>query len=137
MSLPWYSDGLAFECTQCGNCCTGGPGYVWVDDAEIQAIAEHLQEPVGAVRLLHTRSGPRGTSLTEHLNGDCSFLDPDTRACRIYPVRPRQCRTWPFWRSNVATPADWQRTCEVCPGAGQGPLTPLAEIERRVAEIDL
>ena len=23
---PWYADGLAFTCTQCGNCCTGGPG---------------------------------------------------------------------------------------------------------------
>ena len=29
--------GLRFECTQCGDCCTGAPGYVWVNKAEISA----------------------------------------------------------------------------------------------------
>ena len=28
-SGPWYADGLSFECTMCGNCCTGPPGAVW------------------------------------------------------------------------------------------------------------
>ena len=28
----WYSEGLRFECTQCGACCSGEPGYVWVDE---------------------------------------------------------------------------------------------------------
>ena len=26
----WYADGLRFTCTQCGNCCTGQPGFVWI-----------------------------------------------------------------------------------------------------------
>ena len=137
MSQPWYQDGLQFECTGCGDCCTGGPGYVWVDAAEIEAIAAYLDKPLGEIRLLHTRPARGGTSLTEHLNGDCTFLDPRTRRCQIYPVRPKQCRTWPFWRSNIATPEDWQRTCEVCPGSGKGPLIPLETIEARAAEIDL
>ena len=38
---PWYRDGLAFTCTRCGACCTGAPGYVWVDADEIAALAEH------------------------------------------------------------------------------------------------
>ena len=30
-SDAWYAEeGLAFECTGCGDCCTGAPGYVWV-----------------------------------------------------------------------------------------------------------
>ena len=29
-SPEWYRDGLRFECTRCGACCTGAPGYVWV-----------------------------------------------------------------------------------------------------------
>ena len=33
MAEPWYRDGLRFECTRCGHCCTGAPGYVWVDAA--------------------------------------------------------------------------------------------------------
>ena len=32
---PWYKDGLGFQCTQCGDCCTGAPGYVWINAAEI------------------------------------------------------------------------------------------------------
>ncbi|WP_296458322.1 hypothetical protein [Rubinisphaera sp.] len=46
--MSWYKDGLKFECTQCGNCCTGGPGAVWVSEEEIQAIAEYLEKPVEA-----------------------------------------------------------------------------------------
>lgn len=133
MPQPWYHEGLRFECTQCGDCCTGQPGYVWVTDDEVQAIARHLDQPVGAIRLLHTRPVRGEVSLTEHLNGDCTFLDPETRRCRVYPVRPVQCRTWPFWRGNVASPTGWERTCRVCPGAGQGALVTLAEIESRVA----
>ena len=41
--LPWYADGLRFECSQCGDCCTGEPGYVWVDEAEITAMAVEME----------------------------------------------------------------------------------------------
>ena len=43
MSEKWYGNGLKFECTQCGHCCTGAPGYVWVSLPEIYRIAEFLQ----------------------------------------------------------------------------------------------
>lgn len=41
-ATTWYDAGLRFTCTQCGDCCTGGPGYVWFDDDEGRAMAEHL-----------------------------------------------------------------------------------------------
>ena len=41
---PWYKDGLKFKCTQCGDCCTGAPGYVWVNQAEVEGIAAELGE---------------------------------------------------------------------------------------------
>ena len=40
---PWYADGLQFTCAQCGNCCTGGPGYVWISREEIVRLAEFLK----------------------------------------------------------------------------------------------
>ena len=40
---PWYRDGLRFHCTECGNCCTGAPGYVWVNKAEIEELAALLE----------------------------------------------------------------------------------------------
>lgn len=133
----WYRDGLHFTCTQCGNCCTGPAGVVWVDDEEVNQIAALLDKPVGEVRLFHTRIVRGRVSLTEYANGDCTFFDPKTRRCTVYAARPRQCRTWPFWRSNLKSPEDWQSVQKICPGAGQGAFVSLEEIEAHAAVIDL
>lgn len=133
---PWYSDGLRFHCTRCGNCCTGQPGYVWVDDAELGEIASFLEEPPSEVRGLYTRSVMGRRSLREKANNDCVFYDRQ-RGCTIYAARPRQCRSWPFWTSNVRTPQAWQATCEVCPGAAQGDLISAEEISRRLQTIPM
>src|SRR5262245_12148171 len=136
MTEPWYQDGLRFRCTRCGNCCTGEPGFVWVEEWELKAIAEFRREPLEEVRGLYARQGYRGVTLREKANGDCVFYDA-AAGCTIYPGRPRQCRTWPFWESNVETPEDWRRTCEICPGSGQGDLIPAEEITRRLKVIRL
>src|SRR5262245_43939375 len=136
MSELWYQDGLRFSCTRCGKCCTGTPGYVWVNDEELAAIAEFRNEPLEEVIGLYTFQEGRRRSLREKANGDCVFYDKEA-GCTIYPVRPRQCRTWPFWESNVVTPEAWEATCEVCPGSGQGELISAEEITRRVKVIRL
>lgn len=133
---PWYRDGLRFMCTRCGNCCTGEPGYVWVNDEEIDAIADHRQEPRAEIVARFTKAGRRGRTLREKANGDCVFYDSKT-GCTIYAIRPRQCRTWPFWDSNVNTPLAWDRTRALCPGAGKGELIPAEEISRRLKVIKL
>ena len=133
---PWYKDGLAFTCTRCGKCCTGEPGFVWVTDDELLAIAEFLGEPVEEVRALHTRKSRGRRTLREKANGDCVFFDRK-EGCTIYPVRPPQCRTWPFWESNVETPEAWERTKAVCPGSGRGQLIPAEEVTLRVRVIKL
>jgi Fe-S-cluster containining protein len=133
---PWYREGLRFQCTRCGNCCTGEPGYVWVNDREIAAIARYRDEPEQEVVARFTKSGPRGRSLREQANGDCVFFEAGA-GCTIYPVRPRQCRTWPFWESNLETPEAWRRTQRSCPGAGHGELIAAEEITRRLRVIRL
>lgn len=133
---PWYRDGLRFRCTRCGHCCTGAPGVVWVNAAEIAALAAFLDEPAEHVAGLYTRPVEGGRSLREKVNGDCVFFDRD-KGCTVYPVRPRQCRTWPFWESNLASPEDWERTCAICPGSGDGDLVSVEEITQRVKVIRL
>jgi Fe-S-cluster containining protein len=132
-SPPWYGEGLRFACTQCGNCCSGFPGFVWITPEELSAIADYLGKSTGEVRLMHTRLYAGRLSLSEFANGDCTFFDPKTRGCKIYPARPTQCRTWPFWRSNLESPETWQRTAQNCPGIGRGDFVPLEEIETRAA----
>jgi Fe-S-cluster containining protein len=136
LEQPWYHDGLHFRCTMCGKCCTGAPGFVWVNDDEIQALADFLHLPVEQTIAVYTRLAHRGRTLREKTNGDCIFYDQAV-GCTIYPVRPRQCRTWPFWASNVKTEQAWQHTCEICPGSGQGDFIPAEEITRRLNEITL
>lgn len=130
-SDPWYKDGLKFSCTGCGDCCTGAPGYVWVNKAEIETIAGLLKLPVEEFEDQYTRKIGIRRSLKEFPNGDCVFFDNESRKCGVYEGRPRQCKTWPFWDSNLRTPEDWERTCEDCPGSGTGKLYKLNEIEDR------
>ena len=70
-------------------------------------------------------------SLKEFPNGDCVFLDTETRGCTVYEARPRQCKTWPFWDSNLRNEETWQQTCEECPGSGKGKLHQLESIEEQ------
>jgi Fe-S-cluster containining protein len=129
----WYKDGLRFTCTQCGNCCSGPEGYVWVNQEELEQIAAYLGKSIGEVKLEHARPVGKRTSLKEFANGDCTFLDPVKRGCTIYPVRPRQCRTWPFWNSNLTHPESWEAVKATCPGAGHGNFFSLEEIEAQAA----
>lgn len=133
----WYGDGLRFQCTQCGNCCTGPPGAVWFNDDEAVAMARQLGIPVDEFRDTWARKLRDGWSLKETLTEhgwDCVFLDresqPGRALCRLYGSRPRQCRTWPFWPENLETPEAWDaaRRQTPCPGMGQGPLIPVEEI---------
>jgi len=135
--LPWYHGGLKFTCTECGDCCSGAPGYVWVNNEEIAALAALVGLTVEALEDQFVRRVGARKSLKELPGGDCVFLDSQTRKCSVYQARPRQCRTWPFWDSNLKTPEDWKHTCAVCPGSGQGQLHNLDEIEsrRRVVKV--
>jgi Fe-S-cluster containining protein len=136
-SIPWFAPGLRFTCTQCGNCCTGEPGFVWVDDGELRAIAEETGLTFGELKHQYCKLVGDRRTLREHAKGDCIFLDPHTRGCKIYRVRPRQCRTWPFWSSNLQSPKTWEAVQARCPGAGHGAFVPLEEIQRQAAEIEL
>lgn len=136
---PWYAEGLKFTCTQCGNCCTGGPGYVWISQEEIVRLAAFLKlTPEQTVERycrkydgqfsLKERRGPGGSY-------DCIFLREEKverrnqagervvytrRSCEIYHVRPLQCRTWPFWPENLSDKKAWDAAARRCHGMNAG-----------------
>jgi uncharacterized protein len=134
---PWYKDGLKFKCTQCGDCCTGAPGYVWVNKEEIAALALRFNLSVEDFEQDYVRKVGVRKSLIEYDNGDCVFFDGEKRRCTVYEDRPRQCRTWPFWESNLRTPAAWKETCEVCPGSGTGNLVSIEKIVEQLKVLRL
>jgi uncharacterized protein len=136
MDDPWYKDGLKFTCTQCGKCCTGEPGYVWLDDEEVTKIAAALGEKRNEFLAVFTQPARGKVTLREKLDGDCVLYSKE-RGCTVYRDRPKQCRTWPFWESNLKTPEDWERTERVCPGSGDGELIPVEEIVKRMKLIKM
>lgn len=132
---PWYQEGLRFECTQCGGCCTGFPGTVRVTDKEIEKLARRLGISDTEFREGYTRSvGAEELSLQEKPNLDCIFYDNDV-GCRVYEDRPKQCRTWPFWRRVVRSEETWEREAATCPGMNMGRLHDVDSI-RRMSEDD-
>lgn len=127
----WYAAGLHFECIQCGNCCSGPPGYVWVTREQVKAIAEFLGRSDGTLDKSQLRRVGLRHSLTEKPGGDCCFLNRagDKATCSIYPVRPAQCRAWPFWNENLRSPGTWNQAAANCPGMNVGKHYDLVAVE--------
>lgn len=130
-AAPWFAGGLRFSCRRCGACCTGAPGYVWLAEAEIRALAAALALEPREFLARHARRVGQAWSLREEGNGRCVLFEPG-RGCCAYEARPAQCRNWPFWPRVVATPESWQREAAECPGMNAGRLVELPEIERHL-----
>ncbi len=89
-----------FLCQRCGNCCRQ-PGPVRLTENEVSVIAGFLGLSDSDFTSSYTRLSEdrRGLVLTERPDGACIFLDDAPTACRIQPVKPAQCRGFPFtWR---------------------------------------
>ena len=133
----WYSAGLNFQCAACGNCCSGpGEGYIWVTPAEIKFIADFLRIQKEKLSQKYLRRvGLRYSILEQPVNKDCIFLQKtgSGKQCVIYPVRPNQCRSWPFWNENLYCPDAWNETLRTCPGINRGKSFTCDEIEKILA----
>jgi Fe-S-cluster containining protein len=89
-------------CVACGgHCCTGESGYIWAKYDEILKIADFVNLSVEDFATMYLKKVKHRYSLREkkltHDNYACIFFDESQKRCSIYPVRPRQCRTFPFW----------------------------------------
>ena len=121
----WYQGGLHFRCQGCGNCCAGPQeGYVWVTGADMKAMAVILGLSLKEFKSRYVRGVGAKTSLVEDPDTkDCVFLQRQSdgrRGCVVYEARPVQCRTWPFWKENLAERDDWLGAADSCPGIGSG-----------------
>ena len=128
---PWYKDGLRFKCTECGKCCTGPSGYVWVNDDEMTALAEKLGISLDLFKRKYTRMRDNRYALTERQTQagdyDCVFLKD--KKCQVYDARPTQCRNFPWWKENLHSEESWKLAAKDCEGINdEAPLTPYSQI---------
>ena len=95
-----------FECQKCGACCRIKNGIVRVSDEEIRRIAAFLGKDEASFIAEDTELAPdrRGLVLKSRPNGACVWLTSDN-LCRINPVKPDKCRTFPqeWTNSDSAT----------------------------------
>jgi Fe-S-cluster containining protein len=122
---------LRFACTGCGRCCAGRGHYVVEAD---RAEQRRIQAFLGITwRWFRRRYVFRFDDETESLrvaDGRCGFLD-DANRCRIYAVRPRQCRTYPFWPELMSATA-WRAEARRCEGIGRGGVVPLSRVRAQL-----
>ena len=117
----WTEDGLRFECTRCGACCRnhGEYAYVYLMPPEVRALADHLGLDE-ATFLERWCERDEGWTVLRMDSPRCPFLS-EAGTCTVYPARPMQCRTWPFWEENLRSAETWARAATICPGIGRGP----------------
>jgi uncharacterized protein len=115
---PYFFDaGIRFQCQQCGRCCTGAPGTIYVAPDEIVLLSAHLHLAEDEFIRRYLYPFKDSFSIGEHPDGRCLFFD---NGCTVYPVRPGQCRTYPFWFDNLRSESRWREIEKKCPGIGQG-----------------
>lgn len=88
-------------CYDCqGKCCVGESGFIWVNSSEIEDIANFLKISKKELTEKYLYKSGRHFSIQEQPSSfglACVFFDSDNLNCKIYSVRPNQCRSFPFW----------------------------------------
>ncbi len=121
----FFDDGLRFECQNCGACCNGEPGIIYVLQQELRPIAAAIDLPMDTFISCCLYPYGMSYSIKEDDSGRCIFYEG---GCSIYPVRPTQCRTFPFWFCYLRSEDGWAEAAKRCPGVNKGRLYTKEEI---------
>ena len=100
-----------FACACCGACCRIEGGIVRLSDGEIERIAAYLGMSEEAFIAAETDVSPDRKCLilkdAPDGSGACGMLD-QRGLCRIHPVKPDQCASFPYdWAND-----DSQLSCQ-------------------------
>lgn len=126
-------NGLRFECQKgCTRCCNV-KGFVYLSETDVERAAAYLSltpEEFESKYIVRYRNVIR---LRKPLASQCHFLTES--GCSIHPVKPTQCRLYPFWPELVEDRNAWNATGELCPGINKGPLVQIGAACETAAEM--
>lgn len=130
MANHYYErEALVFGCTKCGACCSR-PGVVYLTMLDVQRLAEFLEATEAQVKEAFLVPAEQGWWIIPVEEGHpCPFFTSEG-TCTIHPVKPVQCRTYPFWEELVTDARAWEAEAAFCPGIGQGRAYGVAEVKK-------
>ena len=115
----YKEDQITFRCIRCGNCCTDPYTIVNLSYSDVLRIkigldldlnelleviafyitSDYLDEKTKMKLVsppIKTERGYSYIGLFKDEKGNCIFYDISNKKCKIYPLRPYFCRTFPF-----------------------------------------
>ncbi|MBF0572611.1 MAG: YkgJ family cysteine cluster protein [Desulfamplus sp.] len=99
----------------CGECCRGFGG-TYVTDDDIKKIAQFIRcDLIKFKAEFCSKSGSKYVLSQHSQTRKCIFFDNE-KQCSIHPVKPRMCRNWPFIKTVVNHPENWNVMADSCPG---------------------
>ncbi len=130
MAETFYSNGLNFSCKQCSACCRHDPGFVYLSQEDLSNLCvlfslsqdDFIRQ---YCRVVPYYDGTEVLCLQEKSNYDCIFWE---NGCKVYPARPIQCSTYPFWTFILESKTSWDKESDSCPGINSGNLLKNDEI---------
>jgi len=136
MSRWWEKEEVRFECQKdCFKCCAK-PGVVNFDKEDLEDASNYLGIPQSKFKKEFKLTRVKGyMEMAVEEDMPCPFLTFE--GCAIHPVKPKQCRTFPFWKENVVTRNDWKLTAGFCPGIGEGPQISADSIRKDLKDFKL
>ena len=103
-----------FKCQECGACCKGFGG-TYISEKDIEKISKQINvDPEIFLDKYCTMSGSRYV-LAQGKDDNCIFYNQE-KQCTIHPVKPYMCRAWPFIKTIISNPENWNTMANSCPG---------------------
>lgn len=116
MSKHFFTDGINFECQQCSQCCDVENAIVYLSLSDQINISIFFKLSIKQTRDKFFKREFNRWVIDDKHPSKCRFLK--SNICVIYPVRPTQCRLYPFWENLLKNKKKFYK--ENCPGIGKG-----------------
>ena len=121
--MPKPTDGIRFECQPgCTKCCEV-TGYVYLTESDLENAAAFLGLSLKEFEARYVIRFKHVLRFRKPRTGQCHFLE--SGGCAIHPVKPVQCRLYPFWPELVENRDRWRQESRSCPGIGKGELVQI------------
>ncbi len=124
---------LRFECQPGCTACCEQKGWVYITERDIVRQAEFLGLSPAAYEARYVYRTKNQLRLRKPPGKACHFLE--SGRCAIHPVKPVQCRLFPFWPELVEDRASWDGAAVYCPGIGKGGLVQIGAAMELASEM--